>query len=179
MDAHRIKIEIGSHKLDAETSSKEEMDERIAVFKELVLATGGKAPPPSLRVIPEHAPKDEETAETRASLDHPHAQLFKIEGKTVSLITPPRGQGREGDAFLLVLWGQKLLRGCDWVLVGHVKAGLTDSGFRVDLVDNITRTVSSEFFQKKGERRGKQFRLLNPGLRKAQELAEEIVTSIS
>jgi hypothetical protein len=122
--------------------------------------------------------------QSEGSAEHPQvdnalAPIFKVEGKTVSLVTPPQGQNREGDAFLLLLLGHRIMRDCDWVLVGDVKAGLIDSGFSVSLVDSITGTVAGELYMKKGLKRGKQFRLTNPGVQRAQGLAEEILASIS
>jgi hypothetical protein len=182
MDARKIKIRIGSHDIELEGVSKEESDERLALFKELVLATsvGNNASAANQKPAGNEPNRDPANADTPPpAVDSAVASIFKVEGKTVSLITPPQGQGREGDVFLLLLWGHKLLRQTDWVLVGDVKAGLIDSGCRVDLVDNITATVSAELFQKKGARRGKQFRLLNQGVKKAEALVQEILTSIS
>lgn len=181
MDSDRIKIRIGQHELEVE-GSEEAVDRRLAIFKELVERTAvATTNPAQSKPAGIQTPKREqsETSTEAPSIDNPLASLFKVEGKTVSLITPPQGQGREGDAFLLLLLGHRIMRASDWVLVGDVKAGLIDSGFSVTLVDTITGTVAGELYMKKGLKRGKQFRLTNPGLQKAQALAEEVLASIS
>ncbi len=181
MDAHKVKIRIGQHEFEAE-GSEDAVDRRLAIFKELVERTGEPTPASAqTRSAGIQIPKREQsdTSVEAATVDNPLASLFKIEGKTVSLVTPPQGQGREGDAFLLLLLGHRIMRAADWVLVGDVKAGLIDSGFSVTLVDTITGTVAGELYMRKGQKRGKQFRLTNPGLLKAQALAEEVLASIS
>jgi hypothetical protein len=181
VDPRKTRIEIGSHKIELEGVSKEESDERLALFRELVLASSGNTTAAARQKLASNELADRKVtdADTPPAVDDAVASIFKVEGKTVSLVNPPQGEDREGDAFLLLLLGHKLLRQRDWVLVGDVKAGLIDSGFRVGLVDNITGTVSAELFQKKGERRGKQFRLLNQGVKKAETLVQEILTATS
>lgn len=182
MDARKLRIRVGSHEIEIEGASKEEIDERLAVFKELVLAASVVSQKPNTgktETVKAKAQHSETTAGSDGSVDHPLAAIFKVEGKTVSLVTPPQGQDREGDAFLLLLLGHRIVRASDWVLVGDLKAGLIDSGFSVDQMDTITGSVTSELYMKKGLRRGKQFRLTNPGAQKAQALAEEILGNIS
>jgi hypothetical protein len=181
MDVRKIKIEIGSHKIEAEGLSKEESDERLSLFKELVLASLGRAP----QVATNHAPdrKREKTdpnpSEAPIKTDDPLAPLFRAQDRVVSLTNPPQGQNRAGDGFLLILLGQRILRNREWVSVSDLKNGLTNSGIPVDRIDAITATLSTEDYMKRGERRHKDYRLTNPGEQKAKQIGEEILKKIS
>jgi hypothetical protein len=180
MDARRIKIEIGPHKIEAEGLSKEKSDERLALFKELVLASLGQSAEPSSDHKPDRKTKGKQGApETHPQSSDPLAQLFKREDTIVSLTDPPQGQNRAADGFLLVLLGQKIMRDCEWAGVSDVKSGLNHSGISVDRVDTVTTTVSADLYMKRGERRASQFKLTNPGVQKARELAEAILAKIS
>lgn len=180
MDTRRIKIEIGPHKIEAEGLSKEESDERLALFKELVLASLGKSIEPSPGQRPDRKTKGKQNApETVTQSTDPLAELFTREDTVVSLTDPPQGQNRAADGFLLVLLGQRLMRDCEWAGVSDVKSGLNHSGISVDRVDTVTATVSTDLYMKRGERRASQFKLTNPGIQKARELAEAILAKIS
>jgi hypothetical protein len=168
---------VGDDSLDVE-GPKEIVEAAIAAFRERAAATGTAR---TKRQAPESpkSHKEKPEGDGGANSNPRLGKMFKLDGKIVSLTATPNGSNRDGDAFLLILLGQKALRNKESASVTEVKQGLQRSGFTVDRVDLITAKVGNEMFMKSGSRRAQTFRLTNVGETQAEKLAEEIVSKLS
>jgi hypothetical protein len=177
---NKIKIQIGDYHLETE-GSEAAIEKRLSIFKDLVQIASKAgviaSEHPARRL---HEPKDttgkhdEKPAPGEPS--SPLRKLFKADGRIVTLEMTPQGGNREGDAFLLLLLGHKILRGEELIPVGELLEGVKRSGFSsIKRMDEITAKLATDFWNKVGERRAGKFRLTVPGDKKARELAQELV----
>lgn len=178
MNPIKIKMTVGDDSLDVE-GPQEIVEAAIAAFRERGTATG--TPRTKRQTTESPKPHKEKADDDGAAMDaDPRlGKMFKLDGKIVSLTATPNGSNRDGDAFLLILFGQKALRNKESVSVSEVKQGLQRSGFTVERVDLITAKVGNEMFMKSGSRRAQTFRLTNVGETQAEKLAEEIVSKLT
>jgi len=177
---NKIKIQIGDFHLETE-GSEAAIEKRLSIFKDLVqiaskagVAAGEHSARP--REPKDAAGKHDEKLARRGEPSSPLRRLFREDGRIVSLEIKPQGENSEGDAFLLLLLAHKIIRGEDLVPVGELLEGLKRSGFgSIKRMDEITTKISTDLWNKLGERRAGKFRLLIPGEKKARELAEGLI----
>jgi hypothetical protein len=177
---NKIKILIGDYHLETE-GSEAAIEKRLSIFKELVQIaskagiTASEHTARRSQESKDHAGKQSEKP-TQGDLSSPLRKLYKADGRIVTLEMTPQGGNREGDAFLLLLLGHKILRGEELVPVGELLEGVKRSGFSsIKRMDEITAKLTADFWNKVGERRAGKFRLTVPGDRKARELAQELI----
>jgi len=107
-------------------------------------------------------------------------KIVHLNGDLVTLTAMPTGEDPEVDALLLLLLGHKVLRGVDLAQAEDLLGGMKQSGFsKVERLDRITPRVNSSWLSSVGSRRGKKYRLLNPGISRAKELATQLITSVA
>lgn len=189
-DTYRLKIKIGNHEFEAE-GDPQVVHEQFQIFKELV----GNAPPdiqsptanspfrpslhPSLMPATDPMPPLPMTPpETPAVTEIPLEKIMRQEDRVVSLTV--RAANAE-DAILLLLLGQKMLRGNDAVKGNEVMSGISSTGGlsiqRSDrLLEKLARDGDVIIF---GEHRAKRYRLTNTGLNRARSIAADIAAKVA
>jgi hypothetical protein len=106
------------------------------------------------------------------------AKLFLLDEKRglVTLRILPRGDDREADAALLVLFGFRQVKEQDEVLVTQLKPALKQSGCNVDRVDAVVAKYQREgLINKGGSGKGGKYSLTNSGVEKAANIAQGLL----
>jgi hypothetical protein len=168
MSEYRLRIKVGDHEFEAEGPA-DAVAKQFSDFKELIAILPSKSPDIVLHdIVPD-------PTRTASSLPGPASNLtkiFRVDGRIVSLVAKPNS---ESDAGLLVLLGQKALRENEASTGSEVKDGLEESGYNALRVDRMMDGFVAEgLVLINGKNRGKRYRLSNPGLVKAQALADEL-----
>jgi hypothetical protein len=163
---YRIKIKIGNHEFEAEGPS-DVVAKQFADFKELIATLPPKAPD-----VPHDIAPDPTASSLLPSAASEIMKIFKVDDRVVSLTAKP---SNENEAALLILLGQKALRKNEASTGSEVKDGLEQSGYKPLRVDRMMDGFVAEgLVLTNGKNRGKKYRLSNPGLAKAQTLADEL-----
>ena len=177
MSESRLKMKVGIHEFEAEGPA-DLVAKQFADFKELISALP----------IPEPAPEKASnnthdiTAASAAPdlLPGPTVNLTKIlkvdNNRVVSLTALPNS---DREAALLLLFGQKELQGTEAATGGTLKRGLELSGYKPDRIDRMMDGFVGEgVVMVSGKNRGRKYRLSNPGIAKAQALADELTRKL-
>jgi hypothetical protein len=175
---HKIRIDIGDFHLETE-GSEDAINKRVEAFKELVkIAMGAQGAAHQAKVKaaakPTTTKPDAEDGATRTPED---GTLLKLYGKDGDAVTLMQGVNSATDAFLLLLLGYKM-NGIDPVPVSDLLASLRHAGLGTNRIDTITKQVPKECYTKLGTRRAGKFRLTQPGIQKAQRLAQALVAQM-
>jgi hypothetical protein len=93
----------------------------------------------------------------------------------VSLRYLPKGENREADALLLLIYGYSKLKGAEAVLGTQLLRAARQSGLTLDRVDRHVAKYDS-FLRKGGARKGMKYSLNNQGFVKAAELLDQLIT---
>lgn len=175
---HRLKIKIGEHEFEAE-GSPEIVQKQFEIFKELV----ANSPKPDINKGESQSPEGQSISpltnnvQQSASIDQSLEKIMKADGRVVSLTVRPENAQ---SAALLIIYGQKVLRGTEQVTGGEVADGLTSTGgFSVPRIDRVLNGLgSSGDLIITGERRGRRYRLTNSGLTRARDEATKLVAIV-
>lgn len=167
MSESSLKMKVGEHEFAAEGSA-DFVEKQLAKFETLIASLPAKTPDIVLHdLVPDPA--------APSFLPSPSSEIMKIfekDGRVVSLTAKPSS---ESEAALLILLGQKALRENEFATGGEIKEGLEQSGYKPLRVDRMMDGFVSEgLVMINGKNRGKKYRLSNPGLAKAQGLADEL-----
>jgi hypothetical protein len=77
---------------------------------------------------------------------------------------------------LLILFGQREMRGNDLVSADELLNGMKQSGFTVDRTDRLAgRAEAAGLITRAGVRRGTKYRLTNPGVDRAAKAAQQLL----
>lgn len=164
MDTYKLKIRIGDAEFDAE-GPVDVVQAQFAAFKELMQS----APAPKAPELPET--KQNVVAGTPAL-----ERILKHDGRVVSLTAHVTNLA---EAILLVLVGQKSLRGNDTITGGEIIDGLRQSGHTVPRIDyQLDKLAADGLVIKIGEGRASRYRLTNQGAAKGLELAKAVIKTI-
>lgn len=167
MSLTRLKMKIGEHEFDAE-GPVDVVAKQLADFKELIANLPAKTPEIVLHdIVP-----DPTASSFLPSAASEVMKIFAVNGRIVSLTAKPAS---ESDAALLLLLGQKQLRAIEASTGSEIKEGLEQSGYKPLRVDRMMDAFVAEgLVLINGKNRGKRYRLSNPGLAKAQGLADDL-----
>ncbi len=193
MGVLKIKTRIGSDEFEAE-GENEIVLEQYREFKELVRsklpgtlppAVTPPAPQPSwLQPAPLSAPLP--TAEPLADQGMTAAKLSRIVrtdgNKPLTLSALPRGEGREGDAALILLLAYRILWKEEEMAGARLLDGLQISGYRVERVDRLMdrfMEAQEPLVIRTGVRRGVRYRLTTRGVARATAIIEELLNTIA
>lgn len=160
----RLRLRVGPNELEVE-GSREFVESQIDAWKHLFSQSASS----EVGKPPESSPDRAEETGVGA--------VFSVneERSMVSLTVQPRGDQREADAALLILYGFKTLADEDAVLVGRIKDALEESGFRPGRIDRILAPhVKSGLVLKSGQGKGGRYRLSNTGVSSARDLATSL-----
>jgi hypothetical protein len=179
MDApYRLKIKVGLHEFEAE-GPPDVVQEQFKLFKQMIDSVPPAAAPQTQATSPQDSspifPATERQDVPSATLNI--GKIMDQDGRVVSLTVPPKSPE---DAVLLLMYGQRALRGNDSVTGSEVMDGLTTTGgMAVDRVDRLLEKVGRDGdIIITGERRGKRYRLTNTGVAKAQRIAQDLIALV-
>lgn len=172
MSETRLKLKVGEHEFDAEGSA-EFVEKQLAKFEELIASLPAKTPDIMLHdIVDDPSASDSSSSPSLPSPKSDLMKIFRVDGRVISVVAKP---ANENDAALLILLGQKELRGNEASTGSEVKDGLEQSGYKPLRVDRtMDGFVAEGLVLINGRNRGKKYRLSNPGLVKAQALADEL-----
>jgi hypothetical protein len=177
-EPYRLKLKIGQFEFEAE-GDPQVVHEQFQAFKELI------AMQPPLQAPVEHYPAALPAPSQAAPVQQdasPYAldfeKIARRDERVVSLTVRPSSTQ---DAILLLLLGQKLLRGNDSVTGSEIISGLSATGgLYVQRPDRVLEKLARDgdviAF---GEGRAKRYRLTNTGLSKARELAAIQIATVA
>jgi predicted LPLAT superfamily acyltransferase len=168
METTRLKLKIGPHEFEAEGPA-ETVKEQFEAFKELVKAN--PSPSPITEIVSNSqstVTKENMATKIETNLD----SIMSVAGRLVSLTALPSSIE---DAALLILLGQKELRGNTSATAQEVGDGLAQSGRPVPRVDRIMESALRDAMViKTGVKRSTRYRLTNQGFAKALGLARDL-----
>jgi hypothetical protein len=165
-----LRVKVGSHEFEAE-GSEESVKAQFEAWKELVAASPASSDPAD----PEQQQDQEQTSGDQREL----GRVFSIDSrrKLVSLRILPRGERRDADALLLLLYGYERGLGQEEVLAGRLKQSLAVSGRRIDRIDRaIAPHDRANHVLKGGTGKGGKYSLSNTGREIAVQLMRGLVS---
>lgn len=182
----KVKFKVGVHEFEAEGPA-DVVREQLEAFKQLIAelpaAVVKPAPAPRPMNIQElmgrsGADDDIETDTTDGlQVDQSLNKIMRVEQRVVSLTVSTASLG---DAVLLIVYGQKILRDNDAVTGSEVMDGLTATGQRVERVDRVlAKAGDTGDVIVIGVGRAKRYRLTNMGLQKARQLAGRLIGTVA
>jgi hypothetical protein len=166
METQKLKLKIGEHEFEAE-GPIDVVQSQFAAWKELISATPSK---PNINTklkkpleLPEPPP---------LSLE----KIMKVDGRIVSLTA--RAETVEETA-LLILLGQKELRGNQEVTGSEIMDGLRQSGYVIRRADTLMDKLSSDGnVITVGVHRSRRYRLSNSGVKLATDIAYAVLETV-
>jgi hypothetical protein len=176
---YRLKIKVGPHEFEGEGPA-EFVREQFEAWK--AMTTTAAAPimtSPQIEAQPtEFQPSTAAPTQDLSLVDSSLGKIMKVENRVVSLTARPQ---TTPDAVLIILYGQKILRGNDSVTGGEVMDGLvTTGGYMLPRVDRLLESIASDGdVIVIGERRAKRYRLTNAGLIKARRIATDLLALVA
>ncbi len=172
MEPYLLKVKFGVHEFEAEGPA-EVVQAQFAQFKELV-ASAPSLPQPTPEQAVEVNPTPNQAANQTAHI--PLERILKTEGRVVSLTAKC---DTVDEAILLILLGQKEMRGNQEVSGAEIMDGLTQSGYRLSRVDHQMNKLEADGnTMTMGVHRGRRYRLSNAGLSKALAVARELIATV-
>jgi hypothetical protein len=171
MDTCRLRVKIGPYEMEAE-GPRDFVEKHYGSFSERIPQTGQQ-------IVPVHQ-NQQATAPNEGlgvgSLDSEFRDIYKVDGKIVTLTSKPTGTDSEFDGLLLILFGQREMRGNDLVSADELLNGMKQSGFTVDRTDRLAgRAEAAGLITRAGVRRGTKYRLTNPGVDRAAKAAQQLL----
>ncbi len=175
---YKLKLKIGENEFEAE-GDPDVVKEQFQAFKELVIDAARISPrakgepPASPPDGTGAAPRQESATQADVALD----KIMRVEGRVVSLTV--RAASLD-DAILLIVYGQKAMRGNETVTGSEVMDGLTVSGLRVGRADRLLEKAgSSGDVIVIGTGRAKRYRISNAGMNKARQIAGTLIATVA
>jgi hypothetical protein len=166
MDTQKLKIKIGEHEFEAEGPT-DVVQTQFAAWKELIAS----APTKPKETAPEK-PNEKTAPLPHLTLD----KIMKVEGRVVSLTA--RAETVDETA-LLILLGQKELRGNQEVTGSEIMDGLRQSGYAITRADTLMDKLSADGnVITVGVHRSRRYRLSNSGLSLALTLAQAVLETV-
>jgi hypothetical protein len=175
----RLKLKVGQHEFEAEGPAQFVQDQFNAWKEMTTTAAALITPNPQMEPLPfEPKVPTGAPATDAASIDSSLDKIMKVDNRIVSLTARP---GTVGDAVLLVLYGQRILRGNDSVTGGEVMDALvTTGGYMLPRVDRLLEKLAADgAVIVIGERRSKRYRLTNAGITMSRELAADLLALVA
>jgi len=175
----RLKLKVGQHEFEAE-GPPDFVQSQFDAWKAMTTtAAAVMVPQTQIFSVPDRTQgtmpaTNQDLASSDARLD----KIMTVTNRIVSLTARPK---TVGEAVLLLLYGQKMMRENDSVTGGEVMDGLVATGGymlpRVDrLLEQLGGTGDVIVI---GERRSKRYRLTNAGLGRARQIATDLLALVA
>lgn len=169
MEMTKIRIKIGDHEFEAEGPA-EMVQAQFEAFRSLLSAAPQKQEPSQESPPPP-------TPETKGNSAHvPLDRIMRSQGRVVSLTAMP---STPEESALLILLGNKELRGNESVTGAELGDGLAQSGRPVGRTDRVMdKLIEANYVLKSGFRRATRYRLSNIGHQAALTVARELIATL-
>lgn len=165
---YRLKVKVAGHEFEAE-GDPETVQSQFAEFKEMI---SNLSPQREARSASEPV-KEAPTNGGALAIE----KIMKLDDRVVSLTAHTRSSR---DAIMMILLGQKTLRGNELVTGAELADGLRISGHNIPRVDyTANKLIDDGYVVRIGAHRGTKYRLTNTGIQKANELAKEIIELVA
>jgi hypothetical protein len=167
-ETHKLRIKIGDAEFEAE-GSQESIKLQYDAFLAALAATPKSAAKPPFPWEGQGGGAPDPAA--NQDQDQLIGKAYNVDGDKdlVSLKYLPKGENREADALLLLLYGYSKLKGAEAVLGTQLLKAARQSGLTLDRVDRHIAKHDA-FLMKGGARKGMKYSLNNQGFVKAAEL---------
>jgi hypothetical protein len=170
METQKLKLKVGEHEFEAE-GPIDVVQSQLAIWKELIATAPTKQQ--------ETTTTTERPNGKNTSSQLPHLKLdkiMKVEGRIVSLTA--RAETTDETA-LLILLGQKELRGNQEVTGSEIMDGLRQSGHAITRADSLMDKLSGDGnVITVGVHRSRRYRLSNSGLTLALTIAQAVLETV-
>jgi hypothetical protein len=187
MSAYKLRIKIGQHEFEAE-GEESTVKAQFEEFKSIIAVPAHQEKPannlPPAVTQNGHQPNPGNVSPPASTLLADRLnRIVRVEGKNpITLSALPRGEGREGDAVLVLLLAYKAFWQQDEMAGARLLDGLQRSGYNVERVDRVMDQFiegSEPLIMRSGVRRGVRYRLTTRGYARATELAQELVENVA
>lgn len=185
MSEYKLRIKIGQHEFEA-AGDADVVKAQFEEFKQLIADQPAAANPAVTPTLPLPSntltrPLDQTIPEVLDTLRI--EKVVRVDGKKpITLSVLPRGEGREGDAALILLLAYRALWQEEEMAGARILEGLNSSGYNVERMDRLMdRYVDSQepLVSRTGKRRGVRYRITTRGVQRAKELVKELVATVA
>jgi hypothetical protein len=159
---HKVRVKIGDAEFEAEGSEETVKEQYDRFLASLPAAQTAKK-------LGDTASADEGRQAAGGDPDTALARAFKDEADVVSLRLHPKGDNRDADALLMILYGYLMLKGQREVLSTQLARSAAQTGLGLDRIDR-TMAKNEPYCGRGGERKGTYYSLNNVGINRAKEL---------
>ncbi len=169
-ETHKLRIKIGDAEFEAEGSEASVKVQYEAFLAALAMkhATSVTMEKPAEGSI---ATSGETDSDQERDLI---AKAFNASEDLVSLKYLPKGDAKEADALLLLLFGYSRLRSAESVLGTQLLRAARQSGLSIERVDRYIGKHDA-YLLKGGARKGLKYSLNNQGVMKSKELLKQLL----
>ncbi|HEY1507255.1 MAG TPA: hypothetical protein VGF92_23335 [Stellaceae bacterium] len=176
-DTSRIKIKINGAEFEAE-GTPEDVKAQYEAFVELMKAAPSPSappqPPPKAATPPDSGNgASEQSAPRSVAADFLNRIYDYRKDGTVTLKVLPKGQNRDADALLLLLYGYKQYKDADNVFGAQLMKAAKLSGIQVERIDRALAPHSS-YLIRGGRKRSANYTLNNQGITAAEAITKTI-----
>jgi hypothetical protein len=167
MANHRIKIKLGDSEFEAE-GAPDSVQAQYEQFLAALDRSGTKAAAPAGKGNPA------QQSNPNGLDDATWGRIFELRPDGfVTLKLLPKGDEREADAFLLILYGYRRLKQEETVMATHLLRAAEYSGLSAYRPAHALAT-HERYVIRGGQKKGSTYALNNQGLAKAEEIAAKI-----
>lgn len=174
-DPKRVRMKIGDAEFEAEVPTDEVVQQMYDRFLAAIEKRVGEAPTMGAKMLPkvgDAAPGTNEKSGEAA--DGLVSRIFELRADGfVTLKMLPKGDQKEADSFLLILYGYRKLKNEETVLATHLLRAAEYSGLQAYRPAHAL-TVHDRYVIRGGYKKGSTYALNNQGLVKAEEIAAKI-----
>jgi hypothetical protein len=172
MEPFRLKMKIGAHEFEAE-GDQDTVERQFAIWREMIAASPSLLASPPPATDPGPALGEPPTAQPRREF----GKIFRHEGRVVSLSALPTN-GSPADAALLLMLGQQAYNNEALITGNQLIQGMARSGLPVPRVDRVFGEHMGTNVIRVGVHRAVRYRLTNPGVARATEMAVELAGTV-
>lgn len=170
--AHRIKIKLGDAEFEAEGSEQSVQAQYELFLSALKRETAKEPGTPNPKA--NGAVEQERQASPSAFDETLLARIFELrQDGVIALRVLPKGNDKEADALLLLLYGYRRLKTEEDVLATHLLRAAQHSGVAVYRPAHAL-AVYDQFLIRGGQKKGSTYSLNNQGVAKAEGIAAKI-----
>lgn len=178
MEVCKLRIKLGAAELEAEGAQ-----EWVERQRDIFLTRAADDSADEIRDEDGPAPEGANTERTERASSSAigETEMNKIASQkddVITLTAIPSGESVDEDSLMLLLLAHKVMRAVDSVLAGDLLGGMKQSGRPVDRLDGVFAKIDSTLVIRTGVRKGTKYRLTNPGIAKAKQIAQQLLATV-
>ncbi len=174
MEPYKLHLKIGVHEFSAE-GPVEVVKQDFELWKSLI-----QDAPTQTAAQASNEQDGKPTANTSPLTKEEIDKVYLLDERRdmLSLRILPRSDDRYADSLLLVMFGYKVTKGTDEVMVTQLKSSMRQSGCMVERIDQVAaKYVRQGFLNKGGMGKGGRYSLTNSGAEKAAAILNTLASS--